>query len=139
MTLREMILAAEDLPTEDVETPAWAPFGVPSVVVRGLSAAQREEWEQSVAPNGKTARSTTIRASFVALVVVDPETGEQAFASKDVKDLAKKNASTIIDIWNVGRRLSGMQTEEEEAVNPSTGEGQDESFTGSPSPSESLT
>lgn len=124
MSLREKILAAEDLPTEDVATPAWEPFGVPSVRVQGLTAAAREEWEQSVAPNGEQVRSTTIRASFVSLVVVDPETNKRAFTSRDVRELSGKNSQTIVDIWNVGRRLSGMTTEEE--VNPST-DGQESS------------
>ena len=135
MSLREKILAAEDLPTEEVETPAWAPFGVPTVRVRGLSAAQREEWEQSVSPNGQPRRSTTIRASFVALCVVDPDTGEQAFTSRDVKELAGKNANTIMELWNVGRRLSGMVTEDEtDEENPSTGDQEESSSSESPSP-----
>jgi hypothetical protein len=43
--IRDKILAADDLPREQVQTDEWAPFGVPFVFVRGLSAAERDKWE----------------------------------------------------------------------------------------------
>lgn len=122
--LRDKILAAKELPTEEVKTDEWAPYGVPLVVVRGLTAAEREEWERWVGDtNGK--KNTYVREKLVAMTVM--EDGKPAFTRNDIRDLSELSSATIIRIWDVARRLSGMQTEAElQAANPSNGD-QDES------------
>lgn len=143
-TLRDSILGAADLPTEEVQTPEWGPFGVPSVVVRGLSAHDRDQYEQSLTVStpdgGRRAKPNfeNLRAGFVAMVVVDPETGDLAFGTNDVKKLGEKNAEVIDRLWTAGRKLSGMATVEEEG-NPSEAEAPDTSSSASPSPTESQT
>lgn len=142
-TLRDQILAADDLPTEVVETPEWGPSGVPSVVVRGLSGHDRDQYEQSLVMTGADGRTRAkpnlenMRAGFVALVIVDPETKERAFKPTDVKELGKKSAEVLDRIWNVGRRISGMATVEE--ANPSEAGQPEPSYSDSASPSESPT
>ncbi len=121
--LRDKILAAKELPTEQVQTDEWAPYGVPFVVVRGLTAAERENWERWVG-DVDSKKSTFVREKLVALTVMDD--GEPAFTRGDVQGLSKLSSATIIRIWDVARRLSGMQTEAElKAANPSSGD-QDE-------------
>ncbi len=127
--LRDKILAAKELPTEQVQTDEWAPFGVPFVVVRGLTAAERESWERWVGDNdGK--KNTFVREKLVALTVIETDgenAGTPVFSRGDVKALSDLSSATIIRIWDVARRLSGMQTEAElAAINPSNGD-QDES------------
>ncbi len=121
--LRDKILAAKELPTEQVQTDEWAPSGVPFVVVRGLTAAERESWERWVGESdGK--KNTYVREKLVAMTVMDE--GEPAFTRNDIRDLSELSSATIIRIWDVARRLSGMQTETElAAANPSSGD-QDE-------------
>lgn len=130
-SLRDKILAAEDLPLEEVATDEWAPFGVPSVHLRGLSAAERDAYEQSLLTMGPGGRRipnpniANVRAGFVAKILVDPDTRERVFTDADIAKLGKKNAAVIDRLWESGRRLSGMAGEEEEEENPST-DGQSE-------------
>lgn len=129
--LRDKILAAQELPTEEVVTDEWAPSGVPFVVVRGLTAAERESWERWVGDNNNGKKNTFVREKLVALTVVETEgeaKGQPVFSRSDVQALSNLSSATIIRIWDVARRLSGMQTEAElEAkLNPSNGD-QDES------------
>lgn len=126
-TLRDKILAAQELPTEQVQTDEWAPSGVPFVRVRGLTAAEREEWERWVGnPDGK--KETFIREKLVAMTVLDEEHPDQpAFSRQDIQALSHLSSAVIVRIWDVARRLSGMQTEAElgNQANPSNGD-QDE-------------
>lgn len=127
MALRDKILAAKELPVEQVQTDEWAPSGVPFVRVRGLTAAEREHWERWVGDvDGK--KQTFIREKLVVMTVLDDEKPDQpAFSRKDVEELGQLSSAAIIRIWDAARRLSGMQTEAELAaeVNPSSGD-QDE-------------
>jgi putative N-acetylmannosamine-6-phosphate epimerase len=121
-TLRDAILAADDLPREQVQTDEWAPSGVPFVFVRGLTAAERDNWESSVtvlAPDGSrrpNPRLKNSRARFAALVMVD-ENGARIFEDADVDRLAERSAAVLERIALVGLRLSGMI---EADANPST-------------------
>lgn len=126
--LRDKILAAKELPTEQVQTDEWAPFGVPFVVVRGLTAGERENWERWVG-DADGNKSTYVREKLVAMTVMEEVDGtlQPAFSRKDVNDLSELSSAAIMRIWDTARRLSGMQTESELAaqVNPSKGD-QDE-------------
>ena len=121
-SLRDRILAASDLQSEQVDTPEWEPFGVPHVWVRGLTAAERDKYEQGMverAPDGGVrtrSKIKNLRASFVAMVLVN-EQGEREFTDEDVDALGEKNANVIDRLWDKGRELSGMVREAE--VNPS--------------------
>ena len=133
-TLRDAILAADDLPRVEVQTPEWAPFGVPTVFVRGLTAAERDDYEQSLTertPDGSVrakAKQSNLRASFVVRVLVDAD-GERIFTDRDVDALGKKNAAVIDRLWDEARELSGMGTPE---ANPSTGDQEGSNSSDSP-------
>jgi len=143
MTIRDAILEVQDLPQEKVQTDEWAP-AVPFVWIRGLSAAERDQWEQGLTAtiNGRIVPKTKIknlRAQFVVKILVD-ENGDRIFKDNEVDLLGNKSAAVLDRLWDVGRRLSGMQTEEElEAENPSKGDQGDTNSSDSPSPSESPT
>lgn len=148
-TLREMILAANDLPREKVTTDEWAPFGVPFVHVRGLTSAERDAYEMSLLitkPNGDRVANPKLRnikAGFVARVLVD-ENGERVFTDSQIAEIAGKSANVIERIWAKGRELSGMRVPDddeddegtEEEANPSSGDQEDSPSSDSPSPSE---
>lgn len=139
-TLRDAILAANDLPTEEVDVPEWAPFiGAPTVRVRGLTAAERDEWDKArtvVASNGlrrPNPKLTNASARFAVLCMVD-ENGQRIFADDDVEALATSKSSRVIErIVEVGLRLSGMVDED---TNPSKGDQGADSSPESPLPSD---
>jgi hypothetical protein len=135
-TLRDAILNAQDLPTEEVATDEWGAFGFPTVRVRGLTAGEREKWERSVGGEDNSKRPTMIRERLVAMTVVDAD-GKPEFTEGDLKALSNQSSQVIVRLFDAARRLSGMQTEEElEAANPSKGDPEDDSSSDSPSPSE---
>jgi hypothetical protein len=142
-TLRDAILAAEDLPREEVQTPEWGPAGAPTVFVRGFTSKERDDWEMSLTvagPDGSripNPRLKNLRAGFVVRVLVDKD-GNRIFEDKDVEVLSAKSASVLDRLWDVGRRLSGMDNVQTEP-NPSTGDQEDGNSSDSPSPSESQT
>lgn len=114
------ILTVDDRPTTVVDTPEWGPFGVPTVTLRGLSAAERDKYEQSLSVTNSRGERVprpnlrNIRASFVALCIVDDD-GELAFTDrKDVEKLGERNAQVIDRLWKEARRISGMLTLDEE-------------------------
>ena len=121
--MRDKILAAKELPTEQVQTDEWAPSGVPFVRVRGLTAAEREEWERWVGDSDGQ-KQTYIREKLVAMTVVDEDDpNKPVFSRSDVEALSELSSSAIIKIWDAARRLSGMRTEAEmeKELNPSKG------------------
>lgn len=107
---RDAILQANDLPTERVEVPEWDG----EVIVRGLTAAERDQFEQSIVETrGKDTRVNlrNIRAKLVALTVVDEE-GNRIFRDEDVELLGRKSATAINRIFEVAQRLSGLRPED---------------------------
>ncbi len=103
---RNAILAASDIQQESVEVPEWGG----SVIVRGLTGAQRDRFEASMfgQRQGKPVfRLQNLRAQLVMLSVVD-EQGKQLFDESDVMALGQKSAAALQRIWNVAQRLSGL-------------------------------
>jgi len=100
------ILAASDLLSESVHVPEWGG----EVLVRGLTGAQRDEFEASVVVGKGSNRDVNIknlRAKLVALSVVD-ETGALVFSDADVKALGDKSAVALQRVFEVAQRLSGL-------------------------------
>ena len=126
MTLsREQILALVP-PTEVVEVP-----GHGTVRIRGLTAAERDAYEQTLVEVGPDGRATVkaaqrnVRASLVVRCLVD-DAGERMFADEDTEALGEIDGSVIDKLWDVARRLSGMSTEAEELAVETFGEAQPE-------------
>jgi len=111
VSLRDQILAAEDIQIEMVEVPEW---GV-TVEVRGMSGADRSALMQAVAdsPEGKATISTMYVDSIIA-TAYDPETGERLFTPEDAGALNAKAASALDRLAEVSMRLSGMTAESTE-------------------------
>lgn len=105
VSLREKILAADDIASETVEVPEW---GV-TVEVRGMNGADRSRILETAASSedGKIG----IGAMYVETVIAstyDPETGLRIFTDADRDDLMSKSASAIDRLATVGMRLSAM-------------------------------
>jgi hypothetical protein len=103
---REQILAAQDFKQETVPVPEWGG----EVLVRGLTGAQRDEFEASwYTGEGKDRKLNleNLRARLVALSVVN-EKGERQFSAKDVKALGEKSALALDRVFDAAQRVSGF-------------------------------
>src|SRR5690606_42036691 len=102
---RDAILQAQDLPTERVEIPEWNG----EVIVRGLTAAERDQFEQAIVEaGGKDTRVNlrNIRAKLVALCVVDEE-GKRLCKDDDAEVLGRQSGVAMKRISGVAEGLSG--------------------------------
>lgn len=120
LATREDILNANDEITEIVEVPEW---GV-SVRVKALTGTERDRYEASGLIWGKGDKGEptvtgmnpeNMRARLVAKSLVD-DTGLLLFSEKDVVALGGKNAAVLNRLFDVARRLSGLSTEDVEAL-----------------------
>ncbi len=111
---KEQILAAQDLPTEDVDVPEWGG----SVRLRTLSGAERDRWEESrIEQRGKSRKTNyqNITASLIALCAVDSE-GKRLFSEAEVHALGRKSAKVLGRLFDACRRLNGLSEEEVEQL-----------------------
>ena len=104
MLTREAILGARDREIVAVEVPEWGG----TVLVRGLSAAQKDAFELSVTGlSGRERNLENLRARLCALCIVDAE-GRTLFEEADVAALGERSATAIERVFAVARRLSGL-------------------------------
>ena len=107
---KEAILAADDTRTEEVEDPEWGG----SVLVRGMTGRERDEFESSmlIQAAGQTARDLrNTRAKLVAKCAVDDD-GARLFTDGDVTALGEKSAAALVRVFEVAARLSGLDEED---------------------------
>jgi len=115
---REDILNAVDVKTETVNCPEWGG----AVKVRGLTAGERDKWENSLYTTKQhgnkfevVAQKDNVRAKFISVSVIDDK-GELLFSVGDIEALSKKSAAPIDRIFAVAQRLSGMSNEDIEEL-----------------------
>lgn len=129
---REQILAADDVATEEVAVPEWGG----SVMVRGLTGRQRDEFEAAlIERRGKKSVPNTdnIRAKLVARCVVD-EAGHRTFTDADAGLLGDRSGAALDRVYEVAARLSGIGDDDLEELTEDFGS---PSGAGSPSGSPS--
>jgi len=105
---RDEILAANDLPTEEVAVPEWQPNG--AVLVRALSAAEWiEVGRQTMHKDGATGDEAMLdlMVKIPALCIVD-EDGQRLFSDADLGALGRKNPLPLKRIMDVVQRLSDL-------------------------------
>lgn len=111
---RETILAASDIRTEPCDVPEWGG----AVLVRGLTGAQRDEFEATLVEyrgRKRILHLQDVRARLVALSVVNSE-GVQIFTDSDVRALTQKSAVALQRVFAVAQRLSGLSDEDVEEL-----------------------
>jgi len=115
MLTKDQILNVKDYQIEEVEVPEWGG----SVFVRGLTGAERDEYEASMVQfQGSKIKSMeirNIRARMAAYAICDAD-GNRVFSSSDVLALSKKSAAALDRIMTVAARLSGMTAEDQESL-----------------------
>lgn len=104
---REQILAADDLPVEDVPVPEWGG----EVRLRGLTGAELDEYQASlVVQTSNGQQKTNLRnatAKLVSRCAVN-EDGSPLFEPKDLLKLSSKSAVALQRLANVAQRLNGL-------------------------------
>jgi len=101
------ILAAQDLPTADLEVPEWGGW----VRVKSLSASERDAFENDVVKrNGQNVQvnARNIRAKLVAMTVVG-EDGAPLFGFTDVEALGAKSAKALDKVFTKASELAGLR------------------------------
>jgi hypothetical protein len=104
---REAILKADDTVYEDVNVPEWGGM----VRLRGLTGAERDRMEASIASNPKKPNLVNFRAKMIAASVCD-ENGGPVFGTADISALGNKSAVALERVFNAAIRLSGMTDED---------------------------
>lgn len=109
------IEAVDDKVIEPVEVPEWGG----AVGIRGLTADERDEWEESCHREVRDGKGQVkrrefiakgVRAKLIARCAVDAD-GNQLFGRNDakaIKLLGRKSAAAVNRLWDVAARLSGV-------------------------------
>ncbi|MFE6362979.1 phage tail assembly chaperone [Streptomyces sp. NPDC057806] len=138
------ILGADDVTIEPVTVPEW---GGRTVLVRGLSGTERDDWEASIrqlrpslTKKGEqeiVLNQSNARAKLLVKCIVNAE-GGRVFTDQQAPALGRKNGKALDRLYDVASRLSGLSDEEEEAIegNSETTEGGDDSPSSSPESSD---
>lgn len=111
---RQDILDADDRQKEVLLIPEWGG----EVIVRGLSATDRDDFESSLlTKNGKKRDINTynVRAKLAVRCLVDDE-GTPLFSIEDIQRLGLKSASALSRIFEVSQRLSGIGDQDVEEL-----------------------
>jgi len=124
---RQEVLAADDLPRQEVQVPEWGG----TVFVRVLSGTERDAFEQSVAgPRGGAMNLANVRARLVVLCATDAS-GERLFTDKDVVELGKKSAVALDRVFLAAQKLNGMTDADVEEMAENSGTDQSDDSTSS--------
>lgn len=126
---RDAILAADDLPTRDVEVPEWGG----TVRVKTLTGEERDAFEAAIVRrNGRnvTQNLANIRARLVANTLVD-EQGRRLFKFSDIEALGRKSALALDRVFTAASELSGLNPEDiDELAKNSASDQSDDSTSG---------
>lgn len=103
---KDQILAADDLPFQDVEVPEWGG----TVRVRTMTGSERDTFEASIYDAG--GGSTTLdrkdfRAKLLSKVIVDDK-GQRLFTDKEIAQLGAKSVRALDRVFGVAQDLNGM-------------------------------
>lgn len=103
-SLRDAILAADDLTSEILEIPEW---GV-TVEVRTPTAGDRARLFKIGTTADGTVDPELLYPMLLVSTVCDPDTHESLFTLDDAEALNAKSGAVVERVANVAMRLSGM-------------------------------
>ena len=107
MSLRDQILASDDIPSEKVPVPEW---GV-TVEVRGMTGAERTRIMDKAVDQQGGVNLQFVYPEIVIATSFDDITGEQIFKPSDRDTLLTKSAVALDRLAQVGMKLSGFTQE----------------------------
>lgn len=107
MSIRDQIIAADDIKSELVEIPEWNV----TILVKSMSGAERGQMLKAVTTaNGQVDIGKAV-SDVLIFTAHDPETGERIFTIEDRDLLNEKSGAAIQRAAEVGMRLSGLMPE----------------------------
>ncbi len=113
MSLKDSILAAQDIPTETLEVEEWNV----TLLIKGMTAGERVKLMQSAFDQDTgQVNMAAVYPDIVVGCVHDPETGSPVFDESDKEALMGKSSAAIENIASVGLRLSGIGKNEKDAA-----------------------
>lgn len=111
----QQILDATDIETREIDVPEWGG----TVLVKGLSGAERDAYEASVRqfdndgnPHMNLANA---RARLVARALVDDE-GTRLFTDKQAGELGRKSAVVLERLFQAASEMSGLSESDVEEM-----------------------
>lgn len=106
-TLRQKILACEDIEREDVWVEQWKV----KLTIKGLNGLERAQLLSSALGKDGRTNFERIYPELVILTACDPETGKPVFERADRDALNQKAGAALECITQVAMRLSGLSAE----------------------------
>lgn len=107
MLTREQILAADDLPRQEVQVKEWGG----SVFVRGLNAGEAIRFQ---------VEDEDIQVKLIALATID-EAGNQLFTIEDVAALKKKSPHAVGRLFKAILKLNAMGLDNQKELEKNLG------------------
>lgn len=108
MSLKDLILSADDRPTATVKVPEWKC----SVTIRAFSAGDRDAIEMQIASARLENKPVeNIRAKIAALIIID-ENGNRVFTDAEIPVLAAKSAKALDRIFDAHLKLNKLTEDE---------------------------
>jgi hypothetical protein len=124
---KDQIFAADDLEQEVVEVPEWNG----TVIVRGATAAEYEDYQQSLYVTnydvkGKPTLTKNLANSKARLVIrcIVNDKGERIFTDGEAGKLGAKSAAVVNRLYDKVMDLSGMSTKAQEEIEGNSAAGQ---------------
>lgn len=108
---RETILNANDIKTEEVNVPEWGG----AVLVKSLTGAEKDRYEQSIYSVKDGANYNNIRSKLVALCICDEEL-KPVFQSADIDALGQKSAAALDRVFQAAQKLSALSASDVEEL-----------------------
>ncbi len=107
MSIRDQIIAANDIKTELVEIPEWNV----TILVKSMTGAERGQMLKAVTTKDGQVDIGKAVSDVLIFTAHDPETEERIFTLADRDLLNEKSGSAIQRAAEVGMRLSGLMPE----------------------------
>lgn len=111
----EILRKGSSIPQQWVDVPEWSEAGEPAgVIVRGLDAYMRDQWEMSmyqIRGRESVLHIENVRARLCAWTIVD-ENGLRIFSDDDIEDLGRMEPRGLDRVFVVARKLSGLTQED---------------------------
>lgn len=104
MSIRDRIIAADDIETEIVDIPQWDV----TVEVRSMDGRSRTRLLSAAAENDGVLNLEQFYPEVVILCSFDPETGERIFEPGDADLLLSKASAPLEILAQAALRVSGM-------------------------------
>jgi len=107
VSLRDRILAADDIGKDVMEVPEWGC----SLEVRTVTAGERSKMIKAALTDEGTLDTVSLFPMLIISSCFDPDTGEQVFGPDDLAALQGKSAAAVERIGQKAMEMSGMTSE----------------------------